>query len=194
MIANGHEYCTALLKTACFFSRLTPSSEHSSPIDSTYLHSFTAPTSSQAQPTHSTPTSQPTHTTSQRSTNPDATHDSTTKNEDGKSNRPPRSQGIAITGQQFPRRRSSVKHGSMASSGIGSSNPYGTSERKFGSFMRSAVAFNSSFGSSANSWSIWDTDSIDGSCHVPSGSSFRSWFWVNKPDGSDQSGEFEFFS
>ena len=204
-VANGHRYCTALLKATCCFSQLLSSSEDSSPGNSTSSlsqpHSLTGHTSpSHHQPPFtSTPASAPTlvgHMMNDRralKTTAEVTPDSSTRNEDvnqtSRNNRPPRSQGIPIAGAQFSQRRSSGKRGSMASSGAGSFNPFGTSEGKFGSFMRSGTIFNSSYGSSANSWSIWNASSMEAGSHVPPGSSFRSWFWVDKPEGSDQSGE-----
>ncbi len=186
-IANGHEYCTALLKTTCCFSQSTPPSENSNPM---HLHSITnhTPSSHHHHPAHSsTPTAQPTHAShmiNQRAANSEVTLDAATAR-----NEPPRSQGIAIEGGPVPRRRSLVKRSSLASSGLGSFNPFGTSEGKFGSFMRGAAVTNTPpYGSSVNSWSICDASSVDGGSHAPPGSSFRSWFWVNKPDGSDQSG------
>ena len=201
-VANGHQYCTALLKATCCFSQLLPSSDHSSSGDSSpslvHPHSLTGHSSpSHYQPPFtSTPASAPTllgHERQALKTTAEVTPDSSTRNEDvnqtSRNNRPPQSQGIPIAGARFSRRRSSGKRGSMASSGAGSFNPFGTSEGKFGSFMRSGTIFNSSYGSSANSWSIWNASSLEAGSHVPPGSSFRSWFWVDKPEGSDQSGE-----
>ena len=207
-VANGHEYCTALLKATCCFSQQPTPSEHSSssdPLSSTQPHTITTAqtTPSPYHPTFSsTPASPPTHTGIENrerralKTNAEATPDSSTRNENGtgnqtsRSTRPPRSQGIAISGSQFPRRRSSVKRGSLASSGAGSFNPFGTSEGKHGSFMRSAAIFNSSScASSANSWSIWNASSLDTGSHAHPGSSLRSWLWVTKPESSDQSGQ-----
>lgn len=196
-VANGHEYCTALLKASCCFSQQLPSSERSSPSNS--LSSLTHPHALTASPHHpsfsSTPISPPTLTNNRRAlkTNAEVTPDSSTRNEDGnqanRSTRPPRSQGIAIVGASYPRQRSSLKRGSYPSSGAGSFNPFGTSEGKFGSFMKNAAIFNSSYGSSATSWSIWNASSVETGSHAPPGSSLHSWFWVNGRDGSDQSGK-----
>jgi len=183
-IANGNEYVTALLKASCQFSQELPVSDSSSSSE-TSLPTLPPQLSS-------TPSSPPTASVSRtHKTSAEITPDSSTQDgTDNQTRRPPRSQGIAIAGAKYPRRRSSFKHNSVNSSGPGSYNPFGTSEGKHGSFMRSAAIFHSSpAGSPAHSWSIWNASSLDANSHCPPGSSFRSWCWVSKPDGSDQSGQ-----
>ena len=234
-IANGHEYCTALLKTTCCFSRQPTSTELVSPEGSSSSGHTTPQTqpesqsgSSQVQtssspfphpPFSSTPSSPHAQSTPARlgpnyhinatsttsanesrrrelKTNAEVTPGSTTftQNEDGsgqasRSSRPPQSQGIPIIGpHNLRRRRSSTKRGSLASNGPGSYNPFGTSEGKYGSFLRSAAIFNSSSCASSTSWSIWNASSIERGNHMPPGSSLKSWIWVTNPSESDQSG------
>ena len=236
-IANGHEYCTALLKTTCCFSRQPTSTDPVSPEESSSGHTTpqtrqeSQSSSTQVQtssspfshpPFSSTPSSPHSLSTPARlgpnyrinatstssastvnesrrrelKTNAEVTPDSTTsaQNEDGsgqvnRSSRPPQSQGIPIVGpHNLHRRRSSTKRSSYASNGPGSYNPFGTSEGKYGSFLRSAAFVNSSSCASSNSWSIWNASSIDGGNHMAPGSSLKSWIWVTNPSESDQSG------